>query len=129
VQHLHLAQAAAAHRHRDEPVIDRKILDERIRPMRHEVLPGLPIRDLGLRNLDEPEVPDVDLWIRSSGEQRLSNFLLWQSAYAELVFLDTLWPDFDRRHLWHACEIYASRDRRFGGAIPNSVASQMPSIK
>ena len=71
--------------------------------------------------LDEPEVPDVDLWVRSSGEQRLSNFLLWQSAYAELVFLDTLWPDFDRRHLWHACEIYASRDRRYGGAIPNSV--------
>jgi trans,polycis-polyprenyl diphosphate synthase len=73
------------------------------------------------RYLDEPDIPDVDLWIRSSGEQRLSNFLLWQSAYAELVFLDTLWPDFDRRHLWHACELYASRDRRFGGAIPNSV--------
>jgi trans,polycis-polyprenyl diphosphate synthase len=77
------------------------------------------------RYLDEPEVPDVDLWVRSSGEQRLSNFLLWQSAYAELVFLDTLWPDFDRRHLWHACEIFASRDRRFGGAIPNSVAAHM----
>ena len=46
--------------------------------------------------------PDVDLFVRSSGEQRLSNFLLWQSAYAELVFLDTLWPDFDRRHLWQA---------------------------
>jgi len=71
------------------------------------------------RYLDEPDIPDVDLWVRSSGEQRLSNFLLWQSAYAELVFLDTLWPDFDRRHLWHACEIYASRDRRYGGAIPN----------
>jgi len=75
--------------------------------------------------LDEPDIPDVDLWVRSSGEQRLSNFLLWQSAYAELVFLDTLWPDFDRRHLWHACEIYASRDRRFGGAIPNSVTSHL----
>jgi trans,polycis-polyprenyl diphosphate synthase len=73
------------------------------------------------RYLDEPDLPDVDLWIRSSGEQRLSNFLLWQSAYAELVFLDTLWPDFDRRHLWHACEIYASRDRRYGGAAPNEV--------
>jgi trans,polycis-polyprenyl diphosphate synthase len=73
------------------------------------------------RYLDEPDLPDVDLWIRSSGEQRLSNFLLWQSAYAELVFLDTLWPDFDRRHLWHACEIYASRDRRYGGAVPNAV--------
>jgi len=69
--------------------------------------------------LDEPDMPDVDLFVRSSGEQRTSNFLIWQSAYAEMVFLDTLWPDFDRRHLWHACEIYASRDRRYGGAVPN----------
>jgi undecaprenyl diphosphate synthase len=69
--------------------------------------------------LDEPDMPDVDLFVRSSGEQRLSNFLLWQSAYSEFVFLPTLWPDFDRRHLWHACEIYASRDRRYGGAAPN----------
>jgi undecaprenyl diphosphate synthase len=73
------------------------------------------------RHLDEPDMPDVDLFVRSSGEQRTSNFLLWQSAYAEMVFLDTLWPDFDRRHLWHACEIYASRDRRYGGAVPNPV--------
>nr|WP_046469054.1 isoprenyl transferase [Allosalinactinospora lopnorensis] len=71
--------------------------------------------------LDEPDIPDVDLFLRSSGEQRFSNFLLWQAAYAEFVFLDTLWPDFDRRHLWHACEIYASRDRRYGGAVPNPV--------
>lgn len=71
------------------------------------------------RYLDEPDMPDVDLFIRSSGEQRTSNFLLWQSAYAEMVFLETLWPDFDRRHLWQACEIYAERDRRYGGAIPN----------
>ena len=68
------------------------------------------------RYLDEPTMPDVDLFVRSSGEQRTSNFLLWQSAYAELVFLDTLWPDFDRRHLWAACEEYASRQRRFGTA-------------
>ena len=73
------------------------------------------------RYLDEPNMPDVDLFVRSSGEQRISNFLLWQSAYAEFVFLDTLWPDFDRRHLWHACEIFASRDRRYGGAVPNQV--------
>ncbi len=71
------------------------------------------------RFLDEPDMPDVDLFVRSSGEQRTSNFLLWQSAYAELVFVPTLWPDFDRRHLWHACEVYASRDRRYGGAIQN----------
>jgi undecaprenyl diphosphate synthase len=68
------------------------------------------------RHLDEPDLPDVDLFIRSSGEQRTSNFLLWQSAYAELVFLDTLFPDFDRRDLWRACELYAARDRRYGGA-------------
>ena len=70
--------------------------------------------------LDEPAIPDVDLFIRSSGEQRTSNFLLWQSAYAELVFLDRLWPDFDRRDLWRAIEVYADRDRRYGGAIPNA---------
>jgi undecaprenyl diphosphate synthase len=68
------------------------------------------------RFLDEPDMPDVDLFVRSSGENRTSNFLLWQAAYAEFVFLDTLWPDFDRRHLWAACEEYASRQRRFGTA-------------
>ena len=66
--------------------------------------------------LDEPDIPDVDLFVRSSGEQRTSNFLLWQSAYAELIFLDRLWPDFDRRDLWAAVEQYATRDRRFGTA-------------
>lgn len=76
------------------------------------------------RFLDEPEIPDVDLFVRSSGEQRTSNFLLWQSAYAEMVFLDRLWPDFDRRDLWRAIESYASRDRRYGGAIPNAIAPE-----
>ncbi len=71
-----------------------------------------------------PEIPDVDLFVRSSGEQRTSNFLLWQSAYAEMVFLDQLWPDFDRRDLWHAVQLYVDRDRRFGGAIPNEVAGR-----
>lgn len=73
------------------------------------------------RFLDEPEIPDVDLFIRSSGEQRISNFLLWQSAYAEFVFTEKLWPDFDRRDLWAAIELYAQRDRRFGGALPNII--------
>jgi undecaprenyl diphosphate synthase len=73
------------------------------------------------RRLYEPDLPDVDLFVRSSGEQRTSNFLLWQAAYAELVFLETMWPDFDRRDLWHAVEIYARRDRRYGGALPNTV--------
>jgi undecaprenyl diphosphate synthase len=66
--------------------------------------------------LYQPEMPDVDLFIRPSGEQRTSNFMLWQSAYAELVFQDILWPDFDRRDLWRAAEQYARRDRRFGAA-------------
>ena len=68
-------------------------------------------------HLYEPSLPDVDLFIRSSGEQRTSNFLLWQSAYSEMVFLDTLWPDFSRIQLWRAIEDYARRDRRFGGAV------------
>lgn len=67
--------------------------------------------------LYQPDMPDVDLFVRSSGEQRTSNFLLWQSAYAEMVFLDTLWPDFSRVDLWNAVEQYVSRDRRFGGAV------------
>ena len=71
------------------------------------------------RQLYCPEIPDVDLFVRSSGEQRTSNFLTWQSAYAEMVFLDRLWPDFDRRDLWRAIGLYADRDRRFGGALPN----------
>jgi len=69
------------------------------------------------RYLYVPELPEVDLFLRSSGEQRTSNFMLWQSAYAEMVFLDTLWPDFDRNELWRAIRIYQDRDRRFGGAI------------
>ena len=64
-------------------------------------------------------MPDVDLLIRTSGEKRLSNFLLWQAAYAEFSFVDTLWPDFDRRNLWAACQDYAKRDRRYGGVVAN----------
>ncbi len=66
--------------------------------------------------LYQPKMNDVDLFLRSSGEQRTSNFLLWQSAYAEMVFMDVLWPDVDRRTLWKAIEIYAERERRFGKA-------------
>lgn len=80
------------------------------------------VTEKSFRNyLDEPDIPDVDLFWRTSGEQRLSNFLLWQSAYSELVFSDVLWPDADRRDLWQAIETYARRDRRYGGAIPNEV--------
>ena len=66
--------------------------------------------------LYSPQMSDVDLFLRSSGEQRTRNFLMWQSAYAEMVFLDVLWPDADRRTLWKAIEIYAERERRFGKA-------------
>jgi len=67
--------------------------------------------------LDEPDMPDVDLMWRTGGEQRLSNFLIWQSAYAELVFTDKPWPEVDRRDLWNAVVEYARRDRRYGAAI------------
>lgn len=62
-----------------------------------------------------PDVPDPDLLIRPSGEQRLSNFLIWESAYAEFWFSDVLWPDFSDQHLHAALEAYTARDRRFGG--------------
>jgi undecaprenyl diphosphate synthase len=67
------------------------------------------------RHLYAPEMPDPDLVIRTSGELRVSNFLLWQSAYAEFVFIDTLWPDFGPDEFRAAIEDYASRRRRFGG--------------
>ena len=66
-------------------------------------------------NLYAADAPDVDLMIRTSGERRLSNFLLWQAAYAELYFTETLWPDFDRHSLFAAIEDFAARSRRFGG--------------
>ena len=75
------------------------------------------------RYLDEPDMPDVDLFLRTSGEQRTSNFLLWQSAYAELVFVPELWPDVDRRVLWRAVDEYARRDRRYGGAVDAATGS------
>jgi undecaprenyl diphosphate synthase len=69
------------------------------------------------RFLDAPDIPDPDLIIRTSGEQRLSNFLLWQSAYSELVFVPTYWPDFDRTALESAIREYQQRERRFGGLV------------
>ena len=67
------------------------------------------------RELDTADLPPLDLVIRSSGEQRLSNFLLWQAAYAELIFVDTLWPDFDAAMLERAVTAFGQRQRRFGG--------------
>ena len=66
-------------------------------------------------NLYAPELPDPDLLIRTSGELRISNFMLWQLAYAELVFVDRLWPDFAESDLRYALSEYAKRRRRFGG--------------
>ena len=76
--------------------------------------------DVVARSLYLPDMPDPDLVIRSSGEQRVSNFLLWQSAYAEYLFPDTLWPDFRREHLAEAVGMYMRRERRYGGAIDRS---------
>lgn len=71
--------------------------------------------DLIQSRLYTQEIPDVDLIIRPSGEQRLSNFLIWQSAYAEYYFTDILWPDFSKKDLEKAVEVYRDRHRRFGG--------------
>lgn len=71
--------------------------------------------DIISSHLDTSGIPDPDLMIRTSGEQRLSNYLLWQLAYAEFYFTDVLWPDFSKKDLQKAVEFYQSRDRRFGG--------------
>jgi trans,polycis-decaprenyl diphosphate synthase len=81
-----------------------------------ELNPRRITEDTVAKHLHRNDIPDVDLFIRTSGEQRASNFLIWQAAYAEYVFQDKLWPDYDRRDLWAACEEYVSRNRRFGRA-------------
>lgn len=70
--------------------------------------------------LDTRDIPDPDLLIRTSGEYRISNFLLWQAAYAELLFCDVLWPDFDRTHLEEALRCYNERERRYGAVAPGA---------
>jgi undecaprenyl diphosphate synthase len=89
---------------------------ELVEAARRLVEAGIEPDEESLRaNLYAPELPDPDLLIRTSGELRISNFLLWQLAYSELVFLDVLWPDFGRRELEDALAAYAQRRRRFGG--------------
>jgi undecaprenyl diphosphate synthase len=73
------------------------------------------------RHLDTADLPDPELVIRTSGETRISNFLLWQAAYAEFVFSPVLWPDFDRADLVEAMAEYRRRERRFGGIEPVTV--------
>ena len=86
----------------------RRIAEERIPP-------GKITEKTIAAHLYDPRLPDPELVVRTSGEIRTSNFLMWQSAYSELVFTDTLWPDFRREHLYDCIAEYQRRDRRFGG--------------
>lgn len=101
--------------------------DEMIRAMKHMVEDHdaglLPIEEITAERfasyLDTKDLPDPDLMIRTSGEQRLSNYLLWQLAYSEFYFAEVPWPDFDKKELECAIEAYNKRDRRFGGLTQN----------
>jgi undecaprenyl diphosphate synthase len=87
-----------------------------VRALVAEGTPAERITEKAIRSrLYQPDMPDPDLVIRTSGEMRLSNFLLWEVAYSELVFVDVLWPDFRREHLFEAVREFQRRDRRFGG--------------
>src|SRR4030088_259061 len=90
-----------------------------------EGLPASKVDDEGISaRMYNPDLPDPDLIIRTAGEQRVSNFLLWQSAYSELLVTETLWPDFDENDLKAAIAEYASRVRRFGGRPEEEMAAQ-----
>ncbi len=86
-----------------------------------ELSPAAVTTETIAAHLDTAGIPDPDLIIRTSGEQRLSNFLMWQTAYSEFVFLAGHWPDFDRAALESAIDAYMARERRFGGVVPNSL--------
>ncbi|HOQ31735.1 MAG TPA: isoprenyl transferase [Candidatus Hydrogenedens sp.] len=92
-----------------------KLMAEKAR--KGELLPEEITESLFNQYLYVSEFPDVDLLIRTSGEQRVSNFMLWQLSYAEMVFLPVLWPDFRRKHLWEAIIHYQQRERRFGSRL------------
>jgi len=89
---------------------------------RGSLKPDAVTADLVASRLDAPDLPDPDVIIRTSGEQRLSNFLLWQAAYSELVFVPIYWPDFDRAALENAIAEYRRRERRFGGLVAEAVS-------
>jgi undecaprenyl diphosphate synthase len=91
--------------------------------VRGEILPQQIEMDDITRSLDTADIPDPDLVIRTSGELRLSNFLLWQAAYSELVFVPCYWPDFGSDHLAEALRDYAGRERRFGGLSPEEAVA------
>ncbi len=87
-----------------------------VRRLVEEGVPAAKIDEKAIaKRLYDPSMPDPDLVVRTSGEYRLSNFLLWEAAYSELVFTEVLWPDFRREHLFDAVREYQARDRRFGG--------------
>ncbi len=106
-------QVALNYGSRDE--IKRSIISIANEVKEGKLLPDDITEDIISAHLDTKGIPDPDLMIRTSGEQRLSNYLLWQLAYAEFYFTDVLWPDFGKNDLQKAVEFYQSRDRRFGG--------------
>lgn len=106
-------QVALNYGSRDE--IKRSIISIANEVKEGSLLPEDITEDIISSHLDTSGIPDPDLMIRTSGEQRLSNYLLWQLAYAEFYFTDVLWPDFSKKDLQKAVEFYQSRDRRFGG--------------
>ena len=106
-------QVALNYGSRDE--IKRSIISIANEVKEGRLLPEDITEDIISSHLDTSRIPDPDLMIRTSGEQRLSNYLLWQLAYAEFYFTDVLWPDFSKKDLQKAVEFYQSRDRRFGG--------------
>jgi len=91
-------------------------LVDAVRQIVNEAIPADKIDEKTIaRRLYAADMPDPELLVRTSGEYRLSNFLMWEAAYSELVFTDVLWPDFRREHLFDAVREYQARDRRFGG--------------
>lgn len=106
-------QVALNYGSRDE--IKRSIISIANEVKEGSLLPEDITEDIISSHLDTSGIPDPDLMIRTSGEQRLSNYILWQLAYAEFYFTDVLWPDFSKKDLQKAVEFYQSRDRRFGG--------------
>ncbi|MEG0276749.1 MAG: isoprenyl transferase [Coprobacillus sp.] len=100
---------------RDEIVNTTKLICEKYKA--GEIVLDDITEDYFTDHLMTADLPEVDLMVRSSGEHRLSNFLPWQLAYAEFIFDETLWPDFDEEHLHRAIAIYQGRERRFGGVL------------
>lgn len=96
----------------------RRIVDEGVRA---DKIDERTIR----KHLYDPAMPDPDLMVRTSGEYRISNYLLWEIAYSELVFTDVLWPDFRREHLFDSVREFQSRDRRFGGLEPGEADQEV----